>query len=129
VPSQKGAIMMNRRTVLRSLALAPVVLLASRFAFAKDAAKPAAAGGKPANALGTDEPLAKAMRYVEDASKAGAERADKKANCANCAKYNKCAPSDKACKPVAASAAYAPCEIFSSKVVAKPGWCMSWTKA
>lgn len=117
--------MINRRTVLRSLALAPVVLLGSRLAFAKDAAK---AGGAPANALGEQEPLAKAMQYVADAKKASPARADKKAFCYNCQKFNKCAPADSACKPAAASATYAPCEIFASKVVDKNGWCLSWTK-
>lgn len=122
---------MNRRSVLRSLALAPVVLLASRFAFAKDAApaaaaKAPAAGGLPA--LGEAEPLAKAMQYVADASKASAARTDKTANCGNCAKYNLCAPADKTCKPAAASATQAPCEIFAGKSVAKAGWCLSWQK-
>lgn len=128
--------MMNRRSVVRALALAPVALLATRVAFgqskaAQPAAKPEvkpAAGGAPANALGTQEPLAKAMQYVEDASKAGPARTDKKANCANCSKYNKCAPADSACKPVAAAATYGPCEIFAGKAVAKNGWCLSWSK-
>lgn len=118
---------MNRRSVLRSLALAPVVLLASKYAFAKDPAVPApAAGGN--KALGESEPLAKAMQYVTDASKASAARTDKTATCGNCAKFNKCAPADKACKPSAAGAAHAPCEIFAEKTVAKAGWCLSWTK-
>ncbi|MBY0384080.1 high-potential iron-sulfur protein, partial [bacterium] len=73
--------------------------------------------------------LSNAMKYKADASKAGPERADKKANCANCQKYNKCSAADTACKPGAKDAAYAPCEIFAGKVVAKNGWCMSWTKA
>lgn len=127
---------MNRRSVLRSLALTPVVLLASRFAFAKDekaatAAKtaPAAAGAAPANALGEQEPLAKAMQYVADASKAGPARTDKTAICKNCSKFNKCAPADKACKPVAGEAAYKPCELFAGKVVATNGWCLSWAKS
>lgn len=121
---------MNRRTVLRSLALVPIALLASRVAFAADP-KPAAAakagGGLPP--MEENEPLAKAMRYVKDASKAGPERADKKANCGNCAKFNKCGPADSACKPVAKTASQAPCEIFMGKSVEKAGWCMSWAKA
>jgi hypothetical protein len=121
--------MMNRRSLIRSLALAPVVLVASRFAFAQTPAPaPAApaAGGLPA--LGEAEPLAKAMQYVADASKASAARTDKKANCENCAKFNICAPADKTCKPAAKTAAQAPCEIFAGKSVAKAGWCLSWTK-
>lgn len=123
---------MNRRSVVRSLVLAPLAVLASRVVFAQDkgAAKKAApaAGSAPANALGTQEPLAKAMQYVEDANKASAARTDKKSSCANCSKYNKCAPADSACKPVAAGATYGPCEIFAGKTVAKSGWCLSWTK-
>ncbi len=126
--------MMNRRSVVRALALAPVAVLATRIAFAQDNGSkgaPGKAGGNTsasANALGEQEPLAKAMQYVEDASKASPARSDKKANCANCSKYNKCAPADTKCKPAPASAAYAPCEIFSGKVVAKNGWCLSWAK-
>lgn len=122
---------MNRRSVLRSLALAPVVLLASRFAFAHEkpvAAPAAAAGGGTLPPLGENEPLAKAMQYVADATKAPG-RSDKKATCGNCAKFNKCAPADKECKPVAKTAKSAPCEIFAGKSVERAGWCLSWTKA
>ncbi len=120
---------MNRRTVVRSLALAPIALLASRLALAADAAKPGAAKAAGLPPMEENEPLAKAMRYVKDAAKAGPERTDKKANCGNCAKYNKCSPADSACKPVAKTAAQAPCEIFMGKAVEKAGWCMSWAKA
>lgn len=122
--------MINRRSVVRSLVLAPIVLLASRFAMAKIKPLPTtpAAGAAPANALGAQEPLAKAMQYVEDASKASAARTDKTANCANCSKFNKCSPADTSCKPAAKDAAYAPCEIFAGKSVAKAGWCLSWAK-
>lgn len=137
--------MMNRRTLIRSLALAPVVVLASRLAFGAEPAKPAAApkpqgtppdaagnsaktAAAPANALGDQEPLAKAMQYVADASKAGASRTDKKANCLNCAKFNQCAPADSTCKTVAKGSEYAPCSIFAGKAVAAKGWCLSWAK-
>jgi len=115
---------MNRRSLLQALALSPLVLILPRLAEAKKAAAAA-----PANALGESEPLSKAMKYVADASKSGPERADKKATCANCQKFNKCSAADSACKPGAKDAAYAPCEIFAGKTVSKDGWCMSWTKA
>lgn len=123
--------MMNRRSLLQALALSPLAFILPKISLAADkpAAKPAAAAGAaPANALSETEPLSKAMKYVADASKSGPERADKKANCANCQKFNKCSAADTACKPGAKDAAYAPCEIFAGKVVAKNGWCMSWAK-
>ncbi len=114
--------MIKRRSVLQALALSPVVLALPRISFA---------AGAPANALGEAEPLSKAMRYVADASKAGPERADKKAICHTCAKWNQCAAKelDPTCKPVDKNAPYAPCSIFAAKVVSKNGWCMSWAKA
>ncbi len=130
--------MLNRRSLLQALALTPLALILPKISLAAadkvaakpaDKAAPAAGGAAPANALSENEPLSKAMKYYADASKAGPERADKKANCGNCQKYNKCSAADTACKPGAKDAAYAPCEIFAGKVVAKAGWCMSWTKA
>jgi hypothetical protein len=112
--------MIKRRSLLQALALSPLAFVLPRISFA---------AGAPANALGEAEPLSKAMKYVADASKAGPERADKKANCLNCQKWNKCSAAETACKPAAKDAAYAPCEIFAGKVVSKTGWCMSWTKA
>ncbi len=112
--------MIKRRSILQVLALSPIAFVIPRISFA---------AGAPANALSESEPLSKAMKYVADASKAGPERADKKANCFNCQKWNKCSAADTVCKPGAKDAAYAPCEIFAGKAVAKNGWCMSWTKA
>jgi hypothetical protein len=112
--------MIKRRSLLQALALSPIAFVLPRISLA---------AGAPANALGEAEPLSKAMKYVADASKAGPERADKKANCLNCQKWNKCSAADTACKSGAKDAAYAPCEIFAGKVVSKAGWCMSWTKA
>ncbi len=117
--------MIKRRSLLQTLVLAPLAFVLPQISIAADKAAAAA----PANALGEAEPLAKAMRYVADASKAGPERADKKANCYNCQKWNKCSAADAACKPGSKEAAYAPCEIFAGKAVAKNGWCMSWAKA
>jgi hypothetical protein len=133
-----------RRNILKAALIAPLALLLPSLVFAKDApkagkpakdapkagkpAKDDSKTGKPANALPETDPLANAMKYKEDATKAGPERADKKAVCSNCAKFNKCSPADTTCRPGAKNAAYAPCEIFSGKQVASPGWCMSWTK-
>lgn len=121
--------MIKRRSVLQILALSPIAFVVPRISFA--AGPNAAAAGAPANALSEAEPLSKAMRYVADASKAGPERADKKAICHTCAKWNQCAAKelDPTCKSVDKNAPYAPCSIFAAKVVAKNGWCMSWAKA
>jgi hypothetical protein len=121
-----------RRSLLKGLLLAPLALVIPRLALSADpapTAKPAAAGAKPANALAETDPLANAMKYKEDAAKAAPFRTDKTAFCSNCAKYNKCSPADNTCKPGSKTAAYAPCEVFAGKTVAKGGWCMSWSKS
>lgn len=111
--------MISRRSLLQFLALSPLAVLLPKIA---------EAGGKPANALGEAEPLAKAMQYVEDASKStNPARTDKKANCASCQKFPKCSPADTSCKPVEKDG-YGPCELFAGKVVSKNGWCLSWAK-
>lgn len=109
---------MNRRTLLKSLAIAgPMLAFLPRLAQAA------------LTALGAEEPLAKALRYTPDAAKsADPARSDKKAFCSNCVKYNKCSPADAGCKPAAKTANEAPCEIFAGKTVAKTGWCLSWSK-
>lgn len=118
-------LMFNRRSVLKAVALAPFALLLPRLALSAEPAK-AAAGALPD--LAETDPLANALKYKADAAKAGPERADKKATCANCAKFNKCSPADASCKPVAKNAPKAPCELFAGKSVNAKGWCMSWTK-
>lgn len=107
----------RRRSVLQSLLVAPLAMLLPKVVFA----------AAPEN-IKTDDPIAKALQYVEDANKAAA-RTDKKANCGNCAKYAKCPPATAGCVPGKATDARAACEIFSGKHVAKAGWCMSWVKA
>jgi hypothetical protein len=113
----------QRRTLLQSLMLAPLAILLPRLVLAD-------AGKKPANALTSDDMMAKAMKYSEDANKADkTARTDKTAKCSNCAKYAMCSPADTACKPGDKKAAWATCEIFAGKEVSKNGWCLSWTKA
>jgi hypothetical protein len=69
-----------------------------------------------------DEPLAQAMGYVHDATKADVAKYPKRAGeagakqfCNNCALY-------------AGSAAdeWAACSIFQNRLVAGPGWCNAW---
>lgn len=67
-----------------------------------------------------DDPTAKALRYVEDATKAN--RADKMGVaaadqvCQNCRFY----------VTTDANAAWAPCQLFQNRLVAGPGWCAGW---
>jgi hypothetical protein len=63
--------------------------------------------------LSPDAKEAKALKYVEDASKA--QGAVKGSTCANCALYQG-----------HAGAATGPCQIFPGKSVTAAGWCSSW---
>ena len=101
---------------------------------AKPAAKPAASAAKPAAGaaapaaagalpmLSPTEPAAKALGYIEDATKV-----DAKANptfkagqhCANCLQW-----ADKN-----RTAAMAKCNLFPGKMVKSGGWCKVWVKA
>ena len=61
-----------------------------------------------------DDPTAKALKYVSDASKAPAAKPGSK--CANCTLYKGTAGS-----------AQGPCLVFPGKAVNAAGWCSSWT--
>ena len=100
-----------RRTVLKGalfgVAAIPAAALISR------------AEAAPAH-VGVDEPQAKSLGYIEDATKV-----DAKANpnykpgqhCANCLQAQ-----------VKAGEAYIPCNIFPGKLVNANGWCKVWVK-
>ena len=68
--------------------------------------------------LTEDDPTAKALKYVADATKAS--RADKlgvaagQQLCSNCQFVQ------------APAGAWRPCQLFPGKAVAEKGWCMSW---
>jgi len=61
-----------------------------------------------------DDPTAKALRYVSDASKASGAKPGSK--CANCSNYQG-----------AAGSAQGGCLLFPGKAVKATGWCSSWT--
>ena len=61
-----------------------------------------------------DDPIAKALKYVNDASKATDAKPGSK--CADCALYKG-----------AVGAARGPCLLFPGKAVRATGWCRSWT--
>lgn len=100
-----------RRTVLKGaligVASLPVAAIVGR------------ANAAPAK-VGVDEPQAKSLGYVEDATKV-----DAKANpnykpgqvCANCLQAQ-----------VKAGEEYIPCNIFPGKLVHANGWCKVWVK-
>jgi hypothetical protein len=101
-----------RRTLLKGallgVAAVPVSALLSRTA------------GAAAGRVDPNEPQAKALGYVEDASKV-----DAKANpnykpgqlCSNCLQA-----------PAKPGAAELPCNIFAGRNVAAKGWCKVWVK-
>jgi High potential iron-sulfur protein len=94
-----------RRRLLRRLALAiPVALLFTPRPRGASAAAPL---------LDAASPEAKAVRYVEDASKASGAAAG--SSCASCALYQGGAGSKQGA-----------CQIFPGKEVMAAGWCSSW---
>lgn len=66
--------------------------------------------------LSLDDPQAKALQYVHDASKAGDARTSG-AICANCQHYQG-----------ASDAEWGKCNIFPGKLVNANGWCTAWVK-
>ena len=97
----------SRRRLLKSVslgvALAPIAGAALRSAWAADL--PLLTG---------DDPTAKALNYVPDASKASGAKPGSK--CDNCKLYQG-----------AAGAAQGGCLLFPGKAVKSGGWCASWT--
>lgn len=69
-----------------------------------------------ADPISETDPLAAAMKYKADATKA-TERADATAHCANCALYTG-----------KEGEATGPCSIFQGKLVTANGWCTAWSK-
>lgn len=96
----------SRRSLLKKMAigisLIPIVDLSIGQLFAADAPLVTA-----------DDPTAKALKYVDNASKAiGAKPGSK---CANCMLYKG-----------AGGSTQGPCQIFAGKQVKAAGWCSSW---
>lgn len=72
--------------------------------------------------LAEDEPIAKSLAYLEDASKVDAEanpRFKSGNNCGNCALYVTADEAD----------GFAPCRAVGGKLVARAGWCKVWAPA
>lgn len=101
----------SRRQFLNRLAVAsaslPIVVLLGdvRTARAEEAAK-----------MDPEDPMAKALKYVEDVVRAEG-RVDETALCDNCLHYSGEAGAD-----------YGPCALFQGKLVNAKGWCTAWVK-
>jgi hypothetical protein len=97
----------RRRALLRraalGLSLAPMIL---------GETLPAAAAALPP--LSEQDPAAKAVHYVADASRAKAAASG--AECSNCSLYG-----------AAEGAAQGSCSLFPGKLVKAAGWCSSWS--
>jgi hypothetical protein len=97
----------SRRRLLKSVilggALVPIAGLPLRAAIAADLPLVTA-----------DDPVAKALKYVSDASKASGAKPGSR--CANCSNYQG-----------AAGSAQGGCVLFPGKAVKATGWCSSWT--
>jgi hypothetical protein len=95
-----------RRRLLKKVALGVVLM--------PIAASLTAARAADAPLVAADDPMAKALKYVGDASKAADAKPGSK--CANCTLYQG-----------AAGSAQGGCQLFPGKSVKSAGWCSSWT--
>jgi high potential iron-sulfur protein len=103
----KQTIDQSRRRLVKGVtlvaALSPIAALPLRAALAADLPL-----------VSENDPTAKALQYVSDASKATSAKPGSK--CANCANYQG-----------SAGSAQGGCLLFPGKAVKASGWCMSWT--
>jgi len=114
--------MNSRRAFLKNSLIATGMLAISRALFS--ATPPAAPlPPRPTKNLDLNDPVAKALGYVEDHTKADATKfpqlktlEGKKQTCKNCQLYN---------KPINGRGQ---CTIFANGLVPDNGWCVSWSK-
>lgn len=92
-----------RRRVIFGLTLLPIAGLSLRAVFAADLPLVTA-----------DDATAKALKYVDDASKSSAAKPGSR--CANCSLYQG-----------ASGSSQGGCLLFPGKAVKATGWCSSWT--
>jgi hypothetical protein len=96
---------LSRRLLLRRIAMTSALVPVL--------ARMPAAHAQEAPLISVDDPIAKAVKYVEDASQA--KGAMPGSTCANCALYQG-----------KAGAPNGGCQIFPGKSVVAAGWCTSW---
>jgi hypothetical protein len=94
-----------RRRLLKNIALGMALM--------PIAGAPLTAAAADAPLVAADDPTAKALKYVSDASKS--VDAKRGSTCANCKLYQG-----------AAGAAQGGCLLFPGKSVKSTGWCISW---
>ena len=90
------------KTVTLGITLMPIATIPLRIALAADLPL-----------VTSDDPTAKALKYVSDVSKSGDAKPGTK--CANCTFYQG-----------AAGSAQGGCPLFPGKAVKATGWCSSW---
>jgi High potential iron-sulfur protein len=98
---------LSRRRLLRNVALGVALIPIAR-------APLDVAAAADAPLVTTDDPTAKALKYVADVSKASDAKPGSK--CGNCRLYQG-----------AADSAQGGCLLFPGKAVMSAGWCSSWT--
>lgn len=113
---------MNKPEVSRRRFLAQVAIAVPAGAALLDVAVNTASAQAALPKLDLNDPSAKALIYVEDASKVDrknplAARFTPDQNCANCSQIQG-----------KAGDAYRPCAIFPGKLVSSKGWCSVWAK-
>ena len=104
---KKNVIDQSRRRLLTSVVLGAAVL-----PLVRATSDEAHAADLPLVTL--DDPVAKALKYATDASKAPDAKPGSK--CVNCKLYQG-----------AANSTQGPCLLFPGKAVVAGGWCASWT--
>jgi len=97
----------SRRRLLKKVALGVALLPLAAVPLQR-----AAAADPPL--VTDDDPTAKALKYVSDASKGSGAKPGSK--CGNCQLYQG-----------SAGSASGPCLLFPGKAVKSTGWCSSWT--
>jgi hypothetical protein len=97
----------SRRRLLKKVALGAVLLPIA-------AVRPRTASAADLPLVAADDPTAKALKYVVDASRASGAKPGSK--CGNCSLYQG-----------AAGSAQGGCLLFPGKAVKATGWCASWT--
>jgi hypothetical protein len=112
----------NKPEVSRRRFLAQVAIAVPAGAALLDVAVNTASAQAALPKLDLNDPSAKALIYVEDASKVDrknplAARFTPDQNCANCSQIQG-----------KAGDAYRPCAIFPGKLVSSKGWCSVWAK-
>lgn len=104
----------SRRSLLQGSALGLAALAGAAIPLRLTAADEKAQGLPH---LAEDDPSAKALKYVHDATKSP-DRKDANAFCHNCRYFKPKKPSDP----------WGPCDLFPGKAVNTNGWCSVWVK-